>query len=535
LNSRISYMHAYRKGMRAPGQAPSDKIPTFGPLTPRLSDQSVATEPDCSVAPAGVLKQRTNAADELPMSVFVEVDQDLASTAQTSPTPDTRQDSPQDSQQNSPHASSQSEETPLIQPSRLIPTALTVVAILGMCYWFPISAKAVWGDWWFAPLVTFQDFFGGALCLAAFVELTKRILIRKSQAGRQPPATDLIVKIGLAFVASQAVLFCLHPSQRGLQTMVRLVAGIYVLAMILEGSVRLTVVAKALIGIATVEATIAGWGLVTGRALGVWFLGEPSTPFHGTAPTATFAHPYPLAALGLMAAAVAFVTHNKLSLAWSISATASCGFLVGASASRGGALTFALMCIACATLVIWGNHRARIALLLVVFVVTCGSIAYLRLDGWSERAATIKTTSTTTMANGRAESNGQSLVMIRKNPLGVGPGNYGNVLKVMARNNELTITHRLEVVHNVPLLILAEGGVVGFALFIAFSVVMLARLKRLALRGALLLGAILPYFMLDQLFWWMPGGIFLLTIWVAVISSLSNETPVTRPSKVISN
>ena len=304
----------------------------------------------------------------------------------------------------------------------------------------------------------------------------------------------------LALAAVAALALAVHPTLRGGFVVLRLLA----LAVLITVAVRnRRLVAIALAASTAVQVVIALAQKATEGAVGLEMFGELDEPFliigGGFAPQGTTAHPYVFAALGLVTAAW-LVRERGL---WAVAAFGIALVPVGLSVSRAALLgALALLAVAALMRVGWRTVAAG-ALGLAL------SIA-LQWDGWAGRAEQV--TSARTEAELTTERGGlisDSVRIIGRFPLaGVGPGQY-----VDALYEHGTPGRQAKPVHNVPLLVTAELGLLGGAALLWW----LWREVRRATLPALV--AVLPMILLDHLFWWFPQGVLLLGLWVASLSS----------------
>ena len=305
----------------------------------------------------------------------------------------------------------------------------------------------------------------------------------------------------LALAAVAAVALAVHPTLRGGFVVLRVLA----LAVLIAVAVRhARLVTIGLVAATTLQVVVALAQKVAGGAVGLELFGELDEPYEviggALAPQGTTAHTYVFATLGLVTAA--WVVRERSS--WAPPALAVSLIPVGLAISR-AALLGALAMLAFATLerVGWRKVAAGAAGLLLAMAV--------QWDGWVGRAEQV--TNATTEAEVTTERGGlisDSITIIRRHPIaGVGPGQY-----VDAVYEHGTPGRQAKPVHNVPLLVTAELGIVG-------GIVFLLWLCRVGVRAgnAVPFLAVAPMLLLDHLLWWFPQGLLLLGLWMASLSS----------------
>jgi hypothetical protein len=139
-------------------------------------------------------------------------------------------------------------------------------------------------------------------------------------------------------------------------------------------------------------------------------------------------------------------------------------------------------------------------------------------------AATSASDSAADASNGRSGLTGQALAIIRQHPLvGVGPGNYSRALSQRPDLLPRTADYGVLPVHDMPLLAVAESGVLIVAPLAAVaSLLLIGGLCRRGRWSPLLL-AVVPYLLLDLVFWFYPEGLFLVAIAIGFVITGSME------------
>jgi hypothetical protein len=421
---------------------------------------------------------------------------------------------------------------PSTTPTSTTPTstkisfALVVASVCALVSWTPLTSDG-WNRWWFAPVITVHEVIFAVLAVWALPQF-----VSSFRAGAFRNTT---VRVASLFVACNIAQLALQPSMRGIQTVLRLIAGLCIITMFAPNvSKHVTTLIKAVIGLAAFEALVCTWQWATDSAVGLTFLGESSSPFLRLNPTSyipmgTLFHPYQLAGFGLFAAglAVAFGFHGKLSVRWSMVGVASGATMTCLTLSRSGGLGLIALIVAsmCALIPAEGRSRnAKIVGVLIVFTVVFGA---LRIDGWTARSAKFSANSTSDqVSSGRVALIRQAIEMVKEHPFGVGPGNYGNQLRsdyFDAHPNAEAIppSADLKVVHSLPLIIFSENGFIAIPMLMLIGALMLRNARRIGWSGMALFVAPLPFVLLDVLFWWLPAGVFFMSIWIGSLMYLA--------------
>jgi O-antigen ligase len=107
----------------------------------------------------------------------------------------------------------------------------------------------------------------------------------------------------------------------------------------------------------------------------------------------------------------------------------------------------------------------------------------------------------------------RAIEMIRSSPLmGVGPVQYGPHLTQMG----LTVLDP-HVVHNVPLLVTAEFGIIVGLAFTGWLIALGIRAFRLSLYATALFLSIIPFLVLDNLHYVYGNGMMVFAVWIAIL------------------
>lgn len=284
--------------------------------------------------------------------------------------------------------------------------------------------------------------------------------------------------------------------------------------------------------VAGMQTFLAVAQLVREDAVGLDALGEEPLPFwefgRALAPQGTMVHVYPLAALALLSAtaAVAFVVRRHLPDRL-LALVAVCIASVGFTFSRAGALALALVL---ATLAVGGarsDRRTRLAMVALVAGAAVPGVIWN--DGWAARGGDTREGDVST---GRVVLMRQAKDLIAGEPaFGVGPGRY--VIELRDRGVDPANTGgMLKPVHNLPLLVAAEAGVVAGALVVALLAVLGWRAWRAGPVALAVYLAYLPYTLLDHFPYSFPQGLVMTGVWIGVIEWLAGEharAPATPP------
>lgn len=158
----------------------------------------------------------------------------------------------------------------------------------------------------------------------------------------------------------------------------------------------------------------------------------------------------------------------------------------------------------------WLIHRYRImgisALATLVPLVATG---FVLRSGWLVRATQSAELDFTT----RDALAARAIEMIRSSLLtGIGPVQYGPNLAQMG----LPVLD-LAVVHNLPLLVSAEFGIVVGVAFTVWLLALGIRAFRLSVYAAALYLSILPFFLLDNLHYVYGNGLAMFALWIAML------------------
>lgn len=373
--------------------------------------------------------------------------------------------------------------------------------------------------WQMSASLSFADLIALLMAIIGIPTFVSRLRSRKA---------DRLIWGGLAVFAVLVVTTAAHLSPRGVVLTMRFLVCVMLADMIARTDSRRRAVLVRWLGIAVLfQCVVAVAQRVTRHAVGLAFLGEPLYPFRGgyPVPAGTMRDAYPLAAFGLFVAAL---HATALAQGWrrgrfSGAVVVAGGVIAGLTGSRAAILTAVLIVGA---LVVSCGRRGMLAAGLLVGGLALSMVPSHEL--WTGRVATGSGSAAgADVSNGRSALNGQALEIIRRNPLlGVGPGNYSRAVRAVPGLEAKSAPFGVLPVHDMPLLAGAESGaLIVFPL--AFVMVLLGvRGMRRRGRWLPLLLAIVPYLLLDLVYWFYPEGVFLVAIAIGFTISGSLAAPV---------
>jgi hypothetical protein len=407
------------------------------------------------------------------------------------------------------------------------PVRVTIAVITLFLMPFPVILHG-WGppSYDYDTILFPVDLAFAALLLVGLRPFVVRLRSRQVGAGTSLWAL-LAVVMSLAWVA--------HPSLRGAHVVFELWATAVLAATIVEALTTgwASLVVGVVGGIAVMETVWATIQLATGSGLGLGHLGEIPDPFYHfspsvEAPMGSMVHIYVLASLALTAGGV--LAWRSLTarqpLPWVITAAVAI-VPVGFTYSRAGLLAGLLMIAgllvgACLGPRLRGTDRARYARAALALGVGIAIPAAIWHGGWDVRAnQTTGATNAAQLTTDRTYLDHEAIKQIESYPFtGVGPGRYIASLKARYGVEPNRAVGIFKPVHNIPLLITAEGGLVaGIVIVAVFAAVGWGALLSGPAAIALYL-MFLPFAMLDHLDYTYPQGLVLTAIWLAVLDHL---------------
>lgn len=343
----------------------------------------------------------------------------------------------------------------------------------------------------FRALVFPTDIAAAAVCIVAV------------RQWRLPRLAMLAGVVGVLLMGA----FVFNPSLSGMLMLLRWAGIVAVVALadrrLIVGCVGAWAVFEALLALAQ---------KVNGGPLGLPSLLENRFSFSSfggsVAPPGSLVHPYLLAGLAFIGGTVlAVAARERRWLLWPAAVAIA---PVGFTYSRTSLIAIALVA-ACFL-------AARFPAAALAVVLGAGLPALAWNDGWVTRARTsVESEARQGLGTGRGALIEQSLDLIREKPLtGVGPGLY--VESLGERGVDKTPSGGVyKPVHNVPLLVAAEGGILaGMAMLTLIGSAGWIAFRRGPL-GWALFGAFAPFLLLDHFAYTFPQGNVMLGLWLAAI------------------
>jgi hypothetical protein len=413
-----------------------------------------------------------------------------------------------------------------IEPLGSGPPLRMVLAILTLALMpFPLVLHG-WGD----PKLAYDYLtivFPVDLAFAALLLASARVLVHRVRAHRVGVGTGLWAVLTVVMT----IAWLVHPSIRGLHTVFEL-WGVVALAATVAEAVESPFADLVLGGFGAVAVLETAWStaqLIHGAGLGLTRLGEdahPLLPFSPTinAPMGSMVHPYVLAGLGLVAGAV--LAWRGLSrarpLPWLIAAGVAIA-PVGFTFSRAGLLGAALLVGAFALAIRRSATPQWCIAAVAALCLGIGIPAAAWHGGWLTRAN--QTTSASTEAaltTDRGALVHQAVTLIRNDPLtGVGPGLYVPALKKTGPERHGHAV--LKPVHDLPLLVGAEGGVLALLVLVGMYLGVGWRALRAGAIPTALYLVYLPFSILDHFPYSFPQGLVITAVWLGVLDATTSR------------
>lgn len=336
-----------------------------------------------------------------------------------------------------------------------------------------------------------------------------------------------VLGIGVVLLAAATVVsVAAHPSLRGVQAVIRLaeIVGLAVaLPMVLRQRPRPVILAAALVVV--VESLLGVGQLLHGQVGGLGIPGEHGglTDIGGLiAAKGTFTHRYLYVGFAMIAATGLIAVSVARERRWAVPVLFLAGLPIGLAMGR-VALLGLLLCVP----VMLGAVRAPAYRVPLLSWVGGAVVAVLvTRQGWQHRV-TQETGSLDAFSNGRVELARQALRLFQADPLlGVGAGRY-----VLVQEQVSGAAPETYPVHNVPLLILAETGVVGFLGVLIVLAALALRAARGSAASKLCFLAYLPFLFVDVPYA-LPMGACLLGAWVGIVLHLTPPAATGPPGLV---
>ncbi len=156
---------------------------------------------------------------------------------------------------------------------------------------------------------------------------------------------------------------------------------------------------------------------------------------------------------------------------------------------------------------VFAKQRRQVLPIFLCSVVALAGSFLIRSDAWSTRAA-VTVASAESSGSGRMALNRQAIAIFSRSPVvGVGPGNYLNVVADQDYIKEMSV--ETYIVHNVWLYVLATLGIVGATTFAALCLLVAWRCFRNGAWSVVMLAVIAPSLALDTALFDYQGMIWL--------------------------
>jgi O-Antigen ligase len=336
---------------------------------------------------------------------------------------------------------------------------------------------------------------------------------------RTMPRSPLFVA-GLIFIGGQLVSYVVHPDLLGMIRILR-TFGILVIAETLASlapELRAKF-EKGIVAVGVFEVLLTVAHRILGRAIapGVIEFGSNVVARENAAiSVGSLQHQYVLAGLGLLVGAVSVLglIRSTLPPLWAFAGIGTCAYLAVQSVGRAAFLGVAALAFSL-IVGLFARPTIRKNLLLGVLVIAAGSaIGYgITRNGWETRS----TSATITKDAGRPAMYKQAFGLWKSSPVvGVGTGRYNVAL--LGEPTLIKLTNEFLPVHNVPLHLAAETGILGLGTVLGFALLLWKRLRSLGLLVVMPAAAIAPFIIFDVFHWVIPTGILQLGVFVGMLT-----------------
>ncbi len=325
---------------------------------------------------------------------------------------------------------------------------------------------------------------------------------------------------GLIFIGGQLVSYLVHPDLLGIVRMLR-TFGILVIAETLaslapELRARFE---KGIVGVGVFEVCLTVAHRMLGRAVAPGIIEFSSNVVARENPAisvGSLQHQYVLAGLGLLVGAVSVLglIRSTLPGSWAFAGIGTCAYLAVQSVGRAAFLGVAVLAFTLLASVV-ARPTIRRNLLLGLFAIGVGSaIGYgITRSGWETRS----TSATITKDSGRPAMYAQAFGLWKSSPIvGVGTGRYNVAL--LGHRELIKLTNEFLPVHDVPLHLAAETGIIGLGATLGFALLLWKRLRLLGLLVVMPAAAIVPFLVFDVFHWAIPTGTLQLGIFVGMLA-----------------
>jgi hypothetical protein len=358
---------------------------------------------------------------------------------------------------------------------------------------------------------------------------------------------DIAAGLWLAITLWLVVSWLAHPSSRGVVTLIEQLGAVALAAtiaqMLRSGMAR--VVVAAITTVSVFEAVIAIAQKIHGGGIGLKALGEAPSLYevviNGAAPQGTMRHPFILAGFCITCGGVIAVAivRRVVGRGW-LPAIALAVVPVGITYARTALLSVALF-VACLGVGAVLGYRRRLEerpldLLLVCIAGTIGFVlpAAIWSSGWTSRAtataSAVTRGSADDLTTARPALMAEAGDIIGRHPVfGVGPGRYTIVLRDEHHGVFPSDVGSFRAVHDVPLLVAAEGGVPAGLLVLILLAVVGWRAVRAGPATTALFALYLPWMIIDKYPYSLFEGAVITGLWLGALDGFASSR---RPATI---
>ena len=400
-------------------------------------------------------------------------------------------------------------------PTAMEPRTAVNRAAVAMC----VALVPVWS----------LSFAESAIGLPFFAILTVGILIVAATLDR-PVVNPLRERIGptllyLALAVAGVVALLVHPTGAGAILVFSMVSVVGILLAITAFSTDdlRSYVALPLLATSAVQAVIVTIQSLTDTAFGHNLLHRGSNLLvtDGYArPQGTFDHVYEAAILAILAIGVglALLPETGRIRMWFLAgvgfASVSLALTHSRSAFLGLVLVIAIAAMASARRL--PSMRAGLAVVIVAFSIP----ALMTASIWQARLTESVSVDLDDASSGRITLMRQAIDLAVDHPVfGVGPNRYMEVLEATVDPSEVEF-----VVHNIPLMVTAELGILAGILFTVLLIWAGVQAVRSGYRTSILFAAPFPFMMFDVIMYNRPYGLLLFAIWAGILGAMTRHT-----------
>jgi hypothetical protein len=398
----------------------------------------------------------------------------------------------------------------------LVQAGIQASTCLAVCL-LPIGSIVAGADW-DVPYVMIIDLLMMIAALLGAIQLLTTGL-----------PSSWLGRFGLIYLAGQTTSLCFTPTVTGAMQLMRLAASyVFILELADASEDRRRRLERILIVVGVVEVGVVLFHHVTRRAISEHFIEFSHVPFSRmdpTIPMGSFQQQYVLSAFFLVIGAVAVsgLLRGSITTNWLVLAMLPCGFFASSSVGR-NATAGAVFLVVCLLVIALRNSdlRIRSAVGIVALLVGIGAGFFSQKHLWAGRTVDLKAATT---VNGRDGLNQQALKLWKSAPAtGVGLGNYLPKLRAVETPDPAA---PLLPVHDYPLWVLAETGVVGVLCGLPLFGLLLCRVRKRGLLDLLPFAALAPLLLLDILFGFFANGMMLLAVAIGLFANREFTLPAT--------